>query len=166
MRGPHNGDLRTWSGAKVSSHKQYASCVAGLSSGAERAGTSAGVDSVSLVKTAPPLYRLSRGATTFYARDDAHKDEIMAKEFKGNGKVDVSRFKGLGEMPPQQLRTTAMDPATRTLLRVTLADGTQPPEPEAAAATANLVETLMGRKPELRFQYIQKHARFVDEIDV
>ncbi len=119
-----------------------------------------------LYLAAPPLYRLSRGATTLYARDDAHKDEIMASVFKGNGKVDVSRFKGLGEMPPQQLRATAMDPATRTLLRITLADGNRPPEPEEAAATANLVETLMGRKPELRFEYIQKHAQFVDDIDV
>lgn len=119
-----------------------------------------------LFLAAPPLYRLSRGKTTVYARDDAHKDEILASEFKGNGKVDVSRFKGLGEMPPQQLRTTAMDPATRTLLRVTLADGGQPPEPAEVEATAKLVETLMGRKPELRFQYIQKHARFVDGIDV
>ena len=119
-----------------------------------------------LYLAAPPLYRLTRGGTSFYARDDAHKDEILAKEFTGNGKVDVSRFKGLGEMPPQQLRTTAMDPATRTLLRVTLADGARPPEPDETAAAAQLVETLMGRKPELRFQYIQKHARFIDEIDV
>jgi len=119
-----------------------------------------------LYLAAPPLYRLTRGGTSFYARDDAHKDEILAKEFTGNGKVDVSRFKGLGEMPPQQLRTTAMDPATRTLLRVTLADGARPPKPDETAAAAQLVETLMGRKPELRFQYIQKHARFIDEIDV
>ncbi len=119
-----------------------------------------------LFLAAPPLYRLSRGTATFYARDDAHKDELLAQEFKGNGKVDISRFKGLGEMPPQQLRATAMDPATRTLLRVTLAEGAQPPEPAEAEATAKLVETLMGRKPELRFAYIQEHARFVDEIDV
>ncbi len=119
-----------------------------------------------LYLAAPPLYRLSRGAAIFYARDDAHKDEILATEFKGNGKVDVSRFKGLGEMPPQQLRTTAMDPATRTLLRVTLAENNQTPEPAEAEATARLVETLMGRKPELRFKYIQKHAHFVNDIDV
>ncbi len=119
-----------------------------------------------LFLAAPPLYRLSRGTTTVYARDDAHKDELLASEFKGNGKVDISRFKGLGEMPPHQLRATAMDPKTRTLLRVVLAEGNRPPEPAEAEAVADLVETLMGRKPELRFQYIQTHAKFVDEIDV
>jgi len=119
-----------------------------------------------LYLAAAPLYRLSRGGIVIYARDDAHRDEILATEFKGNGKVDVSRFKGLGEMPPQQLRATAMDPATRTLLRVLLTDGNQSPQSDDNQAEANLVETLMGRKPELRFQYIQKHARFVDEIDV
>ena len=114
----------------------------------------------------PPLYRLTRGSATVYARDDAHKDELLAGEFRGKGKVDVSRFKGLGEMPSTQLKATTMDPATRTLLRVTLSEGNRPPEPDEAEATAKLVEALMGRKPELRFAFIQEHARFVDEIDV
>ena len=70
----------------------------------------------------PPLYRLSQGAKTFYARNDAHKDELMRKEFNGKGKVDVSRFKGLGEMMPKQLKETTMDPKARILLKVELAD--------------------------------------------
>jgi len=99
----------------------------------------------------PPLYRLSHGGKTVYARDDAHKDELMAGEFKGK-KPDVGRFKGLGEMMPAQLKETTMDPATRTLARVTL--------PRAEEAVASLVETLMGRKPELRFRFIQENAEF------
>jgi topoisomerase-4 subunit B len=114
----------------------------------------------------PPLYRITQGATSLYARDDAHKDELMATVFNGRGKVEVSRFKGLGEMPPAQLRTTTMDPATRTLLRVMLPEESETGAPPDTGITANLVETLMGRKPELRFAYIQEHACFVDAIDV
>jgi topoisomerase-4 subunit B len=107
----------------------------------------------------PPLYRLSTGKKSVYARDDAHKDELMKSVFGGQKNVDVSRFKGLGEMMPAQLKETTMNPATRTLARVCLgADD----ETEIDA----LVETLMGRKPELRFQYIQANARFVDNVDV
>ncbi|MCG8441678.1 MAG: DNA topoisomerase IV subunit B [Caulobacterales bacterium] len=106
----------------------------------------------------PPLYRLSRGAKTFYARDDAHKDQLLEEEFAGSGKVEVSRFKGLGEMMPKQLKETTMDPATRTLARVA-----RRADDEDVDA---LVETLMGRKPELRFQFIQEHARFVEDLDV
>jgi len=80
----------------------------------------------------------------------------MKREFKSGAKVDVSRFKGLGEMPPPALRETTMDPARRTLLKVVAA-------PEDRAATSELVENLMGRKPELRFQFIQEHARMVEE---
>jgi topoisomerase-4 subunit B len=107
----------------------------------------------------PPLYRLSQGGKTVYARDDAHKDELLKREFKANAKVEISRFKGLGEMPPQQLRETAMNPKRRALLRV------QVPA-EDAEATADLVERLMGRKPELRFQFIQENAKFVKDLDV
>ncbi len=99
----------------------------------------------------PPLYRLSAGGKTTYARDDAHRDELLASEFKGR-KVEVGRFKGLGEMMPAQLKETTMNPATRTLARVSLPDGDGPAEA--------LIDTLMGRKPELRFRYVQEHARF------
>ncbi len=99
----------------------------------------------------PPLYRISQGAKSVYARDDAHKDELLATEFKGK-KPEISRFKGLGEMMPAQLKETTMDPSKRTLARVTL--------PRAEEAVADLVETLMGRKPELRFRFIQENAEF------
>jgi topoisomerase-4 subunit B len=106
----------------------------------------------------PPLYRLSHGMTTIYARDDAHKDELLATEFKGK-KPDIGRFKGLGEMMPAQLKQTTMDPATRTLARVTL--------PRAEEVVESLVETLMGRKPELRFRFIQENAEFAaEDLDV
>ncbi len=106
----------------------------------------------------PPLYRLTQGAKSVYAMDDADRERKM-KLFKPGVKVDVSRFKGLGEMPPMQLKETTMDPSKRTLLKVVAA-------PEERAATAELVESLMGRRPELRFQFIQDHARSVEEVDV
>jgi topoisomerase-4 subunit B len=106
----------------------------------------------------PPLYRLSHGTTTVYARDDAHKDELLATTFKGK-KPDIGRFKGLGEMMPAQLKQTTMDPATRTMARVTL--------PRAEETVESLVETLMGRKPELRFRFIQENAEFAaEDLDV
>lgn len=105
----------------------------------------------------PPLYRLTAGAKSVYARDDEHRREIEAKEFKGK-KVEVSRFKGLGEMNPQQLRETTMDPKTRTLLRVTL-----PQEYEERAGIRDLVDRLMGKNPEHRFAFIQANAASVDE---
>ena len=117
-----------------------------------------------LYLAAPPLYRLTRGATILYARDDAHRDELLRTVFSGRGGVEIGRFKGLGEMPAAQLRATTMDPRTRTLLRVML-----PGAENAAdrAATAERVETLMGRRPELRFALIQERARFVaDALDV
>jgi len=110
----------------------------------------------------PPLYRITQGAKMTYARDDAHKDQLLRTEFSGRGKVDISRFKGLGEMPPAQLRETTMDYGKRTMLRVTVPDRAS----EDRLATADLVESLMGKKPELRLAYIQEHARFVDELDV
>ncbi len=106
----------------------------------------------------PPLYRLQAGKETAYARDDAHRDELMATTFKGK-KVEMGRFKGLGEMNPSQLKETTMDPARRTIARVTL--------PESEEEVEILVEKLMGRKPEERFRYIQDNARFAQEdIDV
>ncbi len=114
----------------------------------------------------PPLYRLTQGGKTAYARDDAHKDELMKTTFTGRGRVEISRFKGLGEMPSAQLKETSMDPAKRLLLRITLPGGQSAEEKAEAKETASLVDSLMGRKPELRLAYIQEHARFVDDIDV
>lgn len=114
----------------------------------------------------PPLYRLTQGGKSFYARDDAHKEKLMKRHFKGKGKVDVSRFKGLGEMPPAQLRETTMNPSTRTLLKITLPDVNAADGHNAARATECLVEQLMGRKPEARFNFIQTHARFAEALDI
>src|SRR5207342_1349447 len=96
----------------------------------------------------PPLYRLTSGSKSLYARDDAHRAEIEAKEFKGK-KVEVGRFKGLGEMNPNQLKETTMDPGSRSLLRVTL-----PSQYEDRQPVKELVERLMGKNPEHRFQFI------------
>ena len=104
----------------------------------------------------PPLYRLSAGGVTAYARDDAHRVELLESIFKGKRKVEVSRFKGLGEMPPGQLRETTMDPGRRSLLRVEL-------EPEESFET---MERLMGRNPRHRLAFIQENAAFAGELDV
>jgi topoisomerase-4 subunit B len=112
----------------------------------------------------PPLYRLTRGAASLYARDEAHRDELLRTAFAGRGEVEISRFKGLGEMPAAQLRVTTMDPRSRALLRVMLPGADNAVE---RTATAERVETLMGRRPELRFALIQERARFVaDALDV
>ena len=105
----------------------------------------------------PPLYRLTVGAKSLYARDDAHRAEIEANEFKGK-KVEVARFKGLGEMNPGQLKETTMDPKTRSLIRVTL-----PQEYEERAGVRDLVDRLMGKNPEHRFRFIQENAARIDE---
>jgi topoisomerase IV subunit B len=108
----------------------------------------------------PPLFRLSHGATTVYARDEADRTRLMKSAFKPNAKVEVSRFKGLGEMMPAQLKETTMRPGHRTLVRVEIAD-------EERGNTESLVERLMGKKPELRFQFIQENAQFAAEaVDV
>jgi topoisomerase-4 subunit B len=107
----------------------------------------------------PPLYRLTHGAQTVYAHDDADRERLLASEFKANPKVEVSRFKGLGEMPPAQLKTTTMAPATRTLLRINI-------DEEEERPTARRVDELMGRNPEKRMQFIQEHAALVDDRDL
>ncbi|MDQ0346348.1 DNA topoisomerase IV subunit B [Ancylobacter vacuolatus] len=104
----------------------------------------------------PPLYRLSQGAKTLYAKDEAHRDQLLAKEFSSRGKVDIGRFKGLGEMMPAQLKETTMSRKTRTLLRVTI-------EEAERAMTADIVERLMGNKPESRFAFISERAAFANE---
>ncbi|MGD0867696.1 MAG: DNA topoisomerase IV subunit B [Rhizomicrobium sp.] len=107
----------------------------------------------------PPLYRLSHGSKSEYARDDAHREQLLKTTFKGVSKVEVSRFKGLGEMMPAQLKDTTMKPGARSLIRVDIAD-------DEIKQTESLVERLMGKKPELRFQFIQENARFAKEVDV
>jgi len=121
------------------------------------------VEAGKLFLAVPPLYRLQQGDTTVYARDDADKDKLMKTAFgKSKAKIEISRFKGLGEMPPRFLKETTMDPAKRVLLRVTL-----PPKGERGfKQTIKLVESLMGRKPELRYQFIQEKAKFVRDLDV
>ena len=111
----------------------------------------------------PPLYRLSRGTTTLYARDDADKERLLKEVFAGRAAVEISRFKGLGEMPADQLRNTTMDPTKRTLLRVML-----PPEgaPAERADAEALIEALMGRRPERRFAFIVQHAPHFNELDI
>ena len=117
------------------------------------------IDHGHLYLACPPLYRLTQGARRIYVADDAEKEAMMAKGLGGKGKIDVQRFKGLGEMDAKDLKDTTMDPASRKLIRVTI-DEDEPGE------TGDLVERLMGKKPELRFQYIQENARFVEELDV
>ncbi|EKU76664.1 MULTISPECIES: DNA topoisomerase IV subunit B [Sphingobium] len=105
----------------------------------------------------PPLYRLTAGGKSLYAMDDAQREAMMAKEFKGK-KVEISRFKGLGEMNPMQLRETTMDPKTRSLIRITLPD-----DIEDRQQVRDLVERLMGTNPAHRFAFIQENAAAVDE---
>jgi topoisomerase-4 subunit B len=107
----------------------------------------------------PPLYRLSQGGKTLYARDDIHKDELLASAFKGKSKVEIGRFKGLGEMLPAQLKETTMDPSKRSLLKVSV-------DEFAIADTNDTVERLMGNKPEARFRFIQDNAEFADDLDI
>jgi topoisomerase-4 subunit B len=105
----------------------------------------------------PPLYRLAQGAKTIYARDDADRERLLKSEFRANAKVEISRFKGLGEMMPQQLKETTMRPGNRTLIRVQVTDGEE---------ADDMVERLMGKKAELRFQFIQENAAFATSVDV
>jgi topoisomerase-4 subunit B len=117
------------------------------------------IDQGHLFLACPPLYRLTQGAKRVYVANDVEKDRVMAEGLGGRGKIDLQRFKGLGEMDAKDLKDTTMNPATRTLIRVTV-DDDEPGE------TADLVERLMGKKPEMRFEYIQQNAQFVEELDV
>ena len=112
-----------------------------------------------LYMAVPPLYKITQGGKTLYARDDAHKDELLKKEFTGKGKVEISRFKGLGEMMPAQLKETTMARGKRVLMRVIVPD-------DEAKETAGAIDRLMGNKPELRFQFIQEHAEFAHDLDI
>ncbi|MBB3607854.1 DNA topoisomerase IV subunit B [Rhizobium sp. BK602] len=107
----------------------------------------------------PPLYKITQGAKTIYARDDAHRLELMETEFKGKGKVEISRFKGLGEMLPAQLKETTMDPTKRTLLRVEIDEAD-------FEGTRDAVDNLMGTKADARFRFIQERAAFAENLDI
>ncbi len=117
------------------------------------------IDKGHLYLACPPLYRLTQGPRRMYVADDAEKELWLAKGLGGKGKIDVQRFKGLGEMDAKDLKDTTMNPETRKLIRVSI-------DEDEPGMTGDLVERLMGKKPELRFQYIQENARFVEELDV
>ena len=117
------------------------------------------IDQGRLYMAMPPLYKLTQGSKIAYAIDDAHKEELLANEFSGRGKVELVRFKGLGEMMASQLKDTTMNPKTRRMARITIDEDNLP-------STEALVETLMGKRADLRYQFIQDHAQFVEEIDV
>ena len=117
------------------------------------------IDYGHLYLACPPLFRLTQGSERVYCLDEAERDKWLKDGLGGRGKIDVSRFKGLGEMDAKDLKETTMDPSSRKLIRVSI-DDQEPGE------TSNLVDQLMGKKPELRFQYIQKNAKFADELDI
>lgn len=106
----------------------------------------------------PPLFRMTQGDKTFYARDDAHKEELLSNVFTGRGNVEITRFKGLGEMPHQHLKETTMSPKTRNMLQVQILEDNK--------ITHDAVDALMGNKPEMRFTFIQENAEFVSELDI
>jgi len=116
------------------------------------------IDNGHLFLAMPPLYKLAHGPKSVYARDDKHKDELIKREFAANAKVEISRFKGLGEMNAAQLKETTMNPALRTLLRVEIADRRE--------TVSEAVNALMGSKPEARFRFIQEHAAFAKDLDI
>ncbi len=129
------------------------------------------IESGRLFLALPPLYRISGAGKSEYARDDAHKEELIETIFK-NKKVEISRFKGLGEMMPAQLKETTMDPSKRNLMRITIVNPDSDIDPEghnlqkAVKRTETLIDQLMGKKPELRFQFIQENASFAQNLDI
>lgn len=106
----------------------------------------------------PPLYKIAQGAKTIYARDDAHKDQLLADEFNSRGKIEISRFKGLGEMMAAQLKETTMNRDSRILLRVEITEDEE--------ITLQTVEKLMGSKPEARFEFISENAVYAEDLDI
>ncbi|QDL92765.1 DNA topoisomerase IV subunit B [Paroceanicella profunda] len=117
------------------------------------------IDHGHLYLACPPLFRITQGGKSVYARDEEEKDRLLAEGIGGRGKIEISRFKGLGEMDAKDLKETTMNPARRQLIQVTI-DEDEPGE------TGDLVERLMGKKPEMRFQYISENARFAEVVDV
>ncbi len=124
------------------------------------------IESGRLFLAQPPLYRLTQGGTTHYAMDDADKDRLMTEGFSGRGKIEISRFKGLGEMPAIQLRDTTMDAGKRKLQQVVIATAEDDEAETVEDATAKRIEALMGKKAERRFAFIQENARFAQDLDV
>ena len=120
----------------------------------------------------PPLFRITQGGQTYYAKDEAHKDEIINEQLSSKTKIEISRFKGLGEMPASQLKETTMCPEKRNLLKITvpnldcLETNSMKSKPMTRLEVDKTVDTLMGKKPELRFAYLQKNAKFVTSIDI
>lgn len=117
------------------------------------------IDKGHLYLACPPLYRLTQGAQRAYVPDEQSKDELLRTGLGGKGRIDVQRFKGLGEMDAKDLKETTMDPGSRTLIQITI-------DEDVYGETNTLVDQLMGKKPELRFQYIQENAKFIEELDV
>jgi topoisomerase-4 subunit B len=107
----------------------------------------------------PPLYKISQGAKSVYARDEKHRDALIAKEFKANPPVKVGRFKGLGEMNASELKETTMDRKKRMLLRIEIGSGER-------TEIGETVNALMGSKPEARFRFIQERAAFAKDLDI
>ena len=117
------------------------------------------IDQGHLYLACPPLFRLTQGSHRVYCKDQVERDQWLSNGLGGKGKIEVSRFKGLGEMDAKDLKQTTMDPISRKLIRVSI-------DEEKPGETGDLVDRLMGKKPELRYQYIQSNARFVNELDV
>lgn len=117
------------------------------------------IDQGHLYLACPPLFRLTQGSHRVYCKDQVERDQWLSEGLGGKGKIEVSRFKGLGEMDAKDLKQTTMDPISRKLIRVSI-------DEEKPGETGDLVDRLMGKKPELRYQYIQSNARFVNELDV
>jgi topoisomerase-4 subunit B len=117
------------------------------------------IDNGHLYMACPPLFRLTQGAKRVYCMNDIEKNKMLEKGLGGRGRIDISRFKGLGEMDAKDLKETTMNKASRQLIQINI-------DEDEPGQTDDLVDRLMGKKPELRFQYIQENAKFVEDLDV
>ena len=117
------------------------------------------VDEGHLYLAVPPLYRLSQGGKSLYAKDELEKEYLLENGFKLKSNIEVGRFKGLGEMNPQQLKETTMAPNARKLIQVVIPK-------DDKEGTTDLIDKLMGKKPEMRFQFITENAKFVEKLDI